>query len=84
MKKFLVAAALLGLAACTSTKNNDAIGNAEAANAPTAACSGTCSSGGACCAESGACTGEAKAECAGEKAECTGAVCPVTGKPASN
>lgn len=76
MKKFLVAAALLGLAACANTQK-DAVGSAEAANAPSAECSGNCASGGACCTEKTECTGAAKSECTGE-------VCPVTGKPASN
>jgi len=78
MKNLLLAAALLGLAACANT-TKDAVGNAESANAPAAACSSACSSGGACCAEKSECSG--KTECSGEaKAACSGEVCPVTGK----
>ncbi|MEZ6016340.1 MAG: hypothetical protein R3F49_14580 [Planctomycetota bacterium] len=77
MKKFLVAAALLGLAACVNTEKN-AVGSAETANAP-ATCSGDCSSGGACCSEGA----EAKA-CSEAATECDGGVCPVTGKKISN
>ena len=39
--------ALLGMAACSST-NKSAVGSAESANAPAAACSSECSTGGAC------------------------------------
>jgi hypothetical protein len=80
MKNLLLAAALLGMAACSST-NKSAVGSAESASAPAAACSSECSTGGACCAEKAAtCTG-AQAECTGTKA--AGEVCPVTGKPAN-
>jgi hypothetical protein len=75
MKNLLLAAALLGMAACNST-NKSAVDSAESANAPAAACSSECSTGGECCAEKAA-------ECTGTKTEAAGAVCPVTGK-ASN
>jgi hypothetical protein len=75
MKKLLLAAALVGLAACTNP-SKDAVGSAEAANAPKAECTGSCSGGGECCTEKGACS-----EGACTKPE--GAVCPVTGQ-ASN
>lgn len=74
MKKFLVAAALLSLAACANTQKN-AVGSAENANAPSATCTGACGEGAECCS--------AKTECTAEKAS-EAAVCPVTGKPASN
>jgi hypothetical protein len=75
MKNLLLAAALLGMAACANTQKS-AVGSAEAANAPTAACPSTCT-GGECCAEKAG-------ECTDMKASETGAVCPVTDKPASN
>ena len=64
MKKLLVAAALASLAACANTRNN-AVADAEGANAPATECCGTCDKD---CATEGACTEEAEAM-----------VCPVTG-----
>lgn len=75
MKNLLLAAALLGMAACSST-NKSAVGSAESANAPAAECTGACATGAECCAEKAA-------ECTGTKTEAMGGVCPVTGK-ASN
>jgi len=73
MKNFLVAATLLGLAACANTQKS-AVGSAETATVPTP-CTSECSSGGECCAAKN----EAKA-----KTECAGEVCPVTGQRATN
>lgn len=73
MKNLLLAAALLGMAACANTQKS-AVGSAEAANAPAAACSSACTTGSECCAEKAA-------ECTGTKADAM--VCPATGKAAN-
>ena len=70
MKKPLLAATLLGAAACANTQKN-AVSHGEGGNTPKVECCGNC--GGDCDACPN-CTSEAEAAAA-----CEGEVCPVTG-----